>query len=106
MILKNKSEQFSAKGFYEALQIHLVTKDWNITNLWGKEIKQNTLWKKTIPKGKITKYIEYKLKNTGTSIESIHISRSQYFNSSTKYWKQHLNFSYKVDGNIIVEAEA
>ena len=57
MILKNKSEQFSAKGFYEALQIHLVTKDWNITNLWGKEIKQNTLWKKTIPKGKITKYM-------------------------------------------------
>ena len=72
MILKNKSEQFSEKGFHEALQIHLVTKDWNIANLWGKEIKQNT-WKKNIPKGKITKYIEYKLKNTGTSIEYIHI---------------------------------
>ena len=45
--------------------------------------------KKIIPKGDITKYIHYKHKNTGTSCKSIGISGLQFFNSSTKYWKQY-----------------
>ena len=71
------------------MQINLVKGDLIIANSPGKEIKQNTLWKKIILKGNITtKYIEYKHKNTGTSsCNCIRISRLQCFTSFTKCCK-------------------
>ena len=48
---------------------NIITRDKNIANLRGKELKQNTLWKMITLKGKIaTTYIEHKHKNTGTSV--------------------------------------
>ena len=53
-----------------------------------KDMKQKTLWKKVTLKGNVTKYIEYKHKNTGTSsCKSICVSKLQCFNSSMKCWK-------------------
>ena len=62
------------------MQLKLVTRDQNIANSPGKEIKQNALshWKKINPKGNITtKYIVHKHKNTGTRCKSIRISGLQ-----------------------------
>ena len=48
----------------------------------GKHIVKKDHW------GNITtRYTEYKHKNTGTTCTSVHISRLQCFNPSTKFWK-------------------